>query len=188
SRGGAESIHWSNGGAQLHWSMGPTVFTAATDQFFRAVPADEDAPKFEPPTAGVSLAREVAADRPTGTVAFTGARVVTMARDDGGIIDDGVVVVTGHRIAAVGRRGQVTIPPGAKLVDVAGKTIIPGLVDAHAHGPYGTDELVPQQNWSLQVNLALGTTTIHDPSSRAAEAYAAAERPRAGLLIGPHIF
>ncbi len=188
SKGGAEWIHWTQGGAELHWSMGPTVYTAKADKFFRPGPAGEDAPKFEPPTTGVSLSREVAADRPSGTVAFTGAKVVTMARDDGGIIEDGVVVVSGHRIAAVGRRDQVAIPAGAKVVDVAGKTIIPGLVDAHAHGPYGSDELVPQQNWSLQVNLALGTTTIHDPSSRAAEVFAASERQRAGLLIGPHIF
>jgi len=188
SRGGAEWIHWTEGGKQLHWSMGPTVYSAATEKMFRAAPAGEDAAKFEPPTTGVSLAREVAADRPTGVVAFTGARVVTMAKADGGVIDDGVVVVNGHRIVAVGRKGEVAIPAGAKTVDVAGKTIIPGLVDAHAHGPYGTDELVPQQNWSLMVNLALGTTTVHDPSSRAAEVFAASERQQAGQIVGPHIF
>src|SRR5262249_31908875 len=142
----------------------------------------------EPPTTGVNLAREVAADRPTGTVAFTGARIVTMARADGGIIDAGVIVVSGHRIAAVGKKGEVQIPAGAKVVDVAGKTIIPGLVDAPAHGPYGVNELVPQQNWSLMTNLALGTTTIHDPSSRAAEVYEAAQLQQAGRIVGPHIF
>lgn len=188
SSGGADWIHWSNGGAQLHWTMGPTVFTAPAAQLFRDGPAPETAAKFEPPKTGVSLAMQVAADRPSGTVALTGARLLTMAKADGGVIDDGVVVVTNGRIAAVGKRGEVQIPAGAQTVDMTGKTIIPGLVDAHAHGPQGVDELVPQQNWSLMVNLALGTTTIHDPSSRAAEIFTAAELQRAGKIIGPRIF
>ncbi|MBU1378073.1 MAG: amidohydrolase family protein [Alphaproteobacteria bacterium] len=188
SSGGADWIHWTNGGAALHWTMGPTVYSAQTAALFRDAPAPENAPKFEPPKTGVSLSMQVAADRPTGTVALVGARVVTMAKADGGVIDDGVVVITGGRIVAVGKRGEVQIPAGAKTVDLAGKTIIPGLVDAHAHGPQGVDELVPQQNWSLMVNLALGTTTIHDPSSRAAEIFTAAEMQRAGKIVGPHIF
>ncbi|TAJ73840.1 MAG: amidohydrolase [Phenylobacterium sp.] len=188
SSGGADWIHWSNGGAELHWSMGPTVYTARTDALFRDAPAAEGAPKFEPPRTGVPLSMEVAADRPTGVVALTGARIVTMAKADGGVIDDGVIVIDGARIVAVGRKGEVQVPAGARVVDVAGKTIIPGLVDAHAHGPQGVDELVPQQNWSLMVNLALGTTTIHDPSSRAAEIFAAAELQRTGKIVGPHIF
>jgi imidazolonepropionase-like amidohydrolase/Tol biopolymer transport system component len=188
SSGGADWIHWSNGGAELHWSMGPTVYTARTDALFRDAPAAENAPKFEPPKTGVSLSMPAKADRPSGTVALTGARLVTMAKADGGVIDDGVIVISNGRIAAVGRKGEVTIPAGAKTVDVTGKTIIPGLVDAHAHGPQGVDELVPQQNWSLMVNLALGTTTIHDPSSRAAEIFTAAEMQRAGKIVGPHIF
>jgi len=188
SSGGADWIHWSNGGAELHWSMGPTVYTARTDALFRDGPAPENAPKFEPPKTGVSLSMQVDADRPSGAVALTGARLVTMAKADGGVIDDGVIVITNGRIAAVGKRGQVVIPAGARTVDLAGKTIIPGLVDAHAHGPQGVDELVPQQNWSLMVNLALGTTTIHDPSSRAAEIFTAAEMQRAGKILGPHIF
>jgi imidazolonepropionase-like amidohydrolase/Tol biopolymer transport system component len=188
SAGGADYLNWSNGGAQLHWSDGPTVFTVAANALFPSAPAGEDAAKFEPPTSGVSLAREVAADRPTGTVALTGARIVTMAAADGGVIDDGVIVVRGDRITAVGKRGAVTIPAGAKTVDLAGKTIIPGLIDAHAHGPEGDDEVVPQQNWSLIVNLALGTTTVHNPSSRASEIFAVSEMQRAGVIIGPRTF
>ena len=57
------------------------------------------------------------------------------------------------------------------VANLAGKTIIPGLIDAHAHGPQGEDEVVPQQNWSEVVNLALGTTTKHDPSARASEIF-----------------
>jgi imidazolonepropionase-like amidohydrolase/Tol biopolymer transport system component len=185
---GAEFIHWSGGGRRLHWSTGPTVYTADTAALFGSAPPAENAPKFQPPATGLNLSMEVAADRPSGTVALTGARIVTMAGADGGIIDDGVIVIRGDRILAVGPRGQVSIPAGAKTVDVAGKTIIPGLVDAHAHGPQGTDDLVPQQNWAQIANLAMGTTTTHDPSARAAEIFAAAEMQRAGKIVAPRIF
>ncbi|MDV3456028.1 amidohydrolase family protein [Sphingomonas sp. HF-S4] len=188
SAGGADYIHWSNDGTRLHWSLGPTLYTADTAQFFAGAPRGEDAPKFVPPASGVSLAREVTAAKPSGTVALTGARLVTMAGADGGIIDDGVVVIRGDRIVAVGPRASTPIPAGAKQVDVAGKTIIPGLVDAHAHGPAGSDELIPQSNWSMHQNLALGTTTIHDPSNRSSEIFAASEMQRAGLILGPRIF
>jgi imidazolonepropionase-like amidohydrolase len=185
---GADFIHWSSGGRRLHWSTGPTVYTADTAVLFGNAPPAENAPKFTPPTSGVSLSMEVAADRPTGTVAITGARIVTMATADGGIIDDGVIVVSGDRIAAVGRRGEVPVPAGARVVDAAGKTIIPGLVDAHAHGPQGEDGLVPQQNWSSIANLAMGSTTIHDPSASAAEIFVASEMQRAGKILAPRIF
>jgi imidazolonepropionase-like amidohydrolase/Tol biopolymer transport system component len=185
---GADFINWSQGGRKVHWSMGPTVYTADLATLFADAPREKDAPKFQPPRTGVSLSMEVPADKPTGIVALTGARIVTMAARDGGIIDDGVIVVRGDRIAAIGRRGDVAIPAGAKLVDVTGKTIIPGLVDAHAHGAQGEDELVPQQNWSAMANLAFGTTTIHDPSARSAEIFPASELQRAGRILSPRIF
>jgi imidazolonepropionase-like amidohydrolase/Tol biopolymer transport system component len=188
SSDGADYIHWSSNGRRLHWSLGPTVFTADTAALFPSAPPGENPAKFQAPRTGVSLAMEVEADRPTGTVALTGARLVTMAAEDGGVIEDGVVVVRGDRILAVGRRGEVGIPAGAANVDVSGKTIIPGLIDAHAHGPQGSDELVPQQNWSSIVNLALGTTTIHNPSARSSEIFPAAERQQAGRNLGPRIF
>ncbi|WBH15394.1 amidohydrolase family protein [Sphingomonas radiodurans] len=188
SAGGADYIHWSNDGTRLHWSLGPTLYTVDTGSLFASAPRAEGTPSFTPPTTGVSLAMEADAKKPSGTVAITGARLVTMAGADGGIIDDGVVVIRGDRIVAVGPRGSTAIPAGATLVDAAGKTIIPGLVDAHAHGPAGSDELIPQRNWSLMQNLALGTTTIHDPSNRSSEIFAAAEMQRAGLIMGPRIF
>ncbi|WP_254447742.1 amidohydrolase family protein [Sphingomonas sp. ID1715] len=185
---GADFLNWSDGGRKLHWSLGPTVYTASSDAFFASAPAGENAPKFQPPKSGVSLAMEVAADKPTGTVALTGARIVTMANADGGIVDDGVIVIRGDRIVAVGPRASVQVPAGAKTVDLAGKTIIPGLVDAHAHGPQGVDGTTPQQNWSDIVNLAMGATTIHDPSSRSSEIFPAAEMQRAGKILAPRIF
>jgi imidazolonepropionase-like amidohydrolase len=73
-------------------------------------------------------------------------------------------------------------------VDVAGKYIIPGLIDAHAHGSQGEDDLVPQQNWEAMAHLAFGVTTVHDPSSTSSEIFPAGEMQRAGLILAPRTF
>ena len=188
SKGGASYIGWADNGRTLTWSMGPTLYRADVQQLFANAPLPDGAPRFTPPQSGISLARTVQADKPSGTVALTGARILTMSGNDAGVIDNGTVVITGDRIAAVGATGSVTVPSGAKMIDMAGKTIMPGIVDAHAHGGYGQGDLVPQQNWVMLQQLALGTTTIHDPSSQASTAFAAAERQRAGMLLAPRIF
>jgi imidazolonepropionase-like amidohydrolase/Tol biopolymer transport system component len=188
SGSGAEYIHWSDGGRRLHWSRGATLFSADLASLFTNAPADEKAPKFVPPTDGVSLAMTHTASKRRGTVVITGAKIVTMAGADGGIIDNGAIVIEGDRITAVGPLASITIPAGAVTVDATGKTIVPGFVDAHAHGGHGDDELIPQQNWSEIVNLAMGTTTSHNPSSRASEIFVSSEMQRAGLILAPRIF
>ncbi len=180
SQGGGDFIHFSGGGARVHWSIGPTLYTADTRVAYH--------PGYKAPQSGIRLARTVRSDKPAGTVALTGARVVTMRGADGGVIENGTVLVQGDRILAIGPNGSVPVPAGTPTVDVSGKTIVPGFIDAHAHGPQGENGFVPQQNWSAQANLALGTTTIHDPSNRASEVFAAAEMQRAGLILAPRIF
>ncbi|MGB1175578.1 MAG: amidohydrolase family protein, partial [Luminiphilus sp.] len=135
--------------------------------------------------ANLSIA--IDSDRPRGIVALTNARIITMNthRD---VIDNGVVVIEDNRIAALGRASDIEIPEGAKRVDLGGKTLLPGYIDAHAHGPYGRDDIIPQNNWSLLAHLALGVTTVHNPSSRAAQVFPAAEYQRAGKILGPRIF
>jgi imidazolonepropionase-like amidohydrolase/Tol biopolymer transport system component len=190
SSDGAEWIHWSNGGTKLHWSLGPTLFSADRAAMFADAPPAKDAkpPKFEPPKSGVSLSITVPTDKPKGKVALIGARIVTMAGADGGVIDNGIVLIEGNRIAAIGSAAAMTIPAGTPTVNVSGKTIIPGLVDAHAHGPYGVDEMNLQANWAEMVNLAMGVTTRHDPSSKAALVYPQLEMVRTGAVIGPRSF
>ena len=188
SGSGAEYMHWSNGGSRLHWTRGPTLMSADLSQMFASAPTDDKAAKFVPPTDGVSLSMTRDAARPGGAVLITGARIVTMAGADGGIIDNGAILIEGDRIAAVGSAGTLTVPAGTRTIDAAGKTIVPGFVDAHAHGPHGSDELVPQQNWSEIANLAMGTTTSHNPSSCASELFVSSEMQRAGLILAPRIF
>src|SRR5215470_11725568 len=65
--------------------------------------------------------------------AFEGARLIV---GDGSVIENAAIVVTGDRITAVGRRGEVVAPAGAASVDVTGKTVMPALVDDHVHMGY----------------------------------------------------
>ena len=74
----------------------------------------------------------------------------------------------------MGPRGQVQVPAGAHVVDAAGKTIIPGLVDVHWHGAFGTDDIIPEHNWVTYASLVFGVTTLHDPSNDTATIFAAA--------------
>ena len=52
---------------------------------------------------------------------------------------DSVVIVEGSKIAAVGRKGRVQVPHGAREIAARGKTIVPGFVDVHLHGAGGHD-------------------------------------------------
>jgi len=72
----------------------------------------------------------VVAQAPAVTV-FEGARLIT--GDGGTPIEDSAFVVEGNRITQVGRKGAVTVPAGARRVDLTGKTVMPGIVDAHGH-------------------------------------------------------
>ncbi len=187
---GGQYLHWSGGGRSLSWSLGPTLYSADTASFIRALPAgdDKEKPGYAAPKKGVSLAMSAYSDKPEGQIALTGAKIITMADAAGGIIEDGVILIDRNRIRAVGRRGEVAIPAGARQVDVTGKTIIPGLIDAHAHGSQGEDDLIPQQNWEAMAHLAFGVTTVHDPSSTSTEIFPAAEMQRAGLILAPRTF
>lgn len=179
SRDGGRFPTWS--GSTLSWTTGPAFFSTDAIAALRT-------PGFSPPADALSLAIDVRADKPSTTVALVGARVVTMADAAGGIVDDGVVVIRGNRILAVGPRASVAIPAGARIVDVQGKTIIPGLIDAHAHGPQADNGLIPQQNWNAMAHLAFGVTTIHDPFNDSSEVFPASELQRAGLILAPRIF
>lgn len=175
----------------LTWTVGPELFRAEMEQLFAAkAPPGENgagdvAEKHGERIADLTVTQP--ADKPSGVVALTGARIVTM-NDAGQVIEDGVVVIHDNRIAAVGAANAVQIPPEAKRLDLGGRTVMPGLIDIHAHGPQGVNEIVPQQNWSALAHLALGVTTIHDPSNQASEIFTAAEYQRAGKILASRLF
>ncbi len=189
---GATYMNWS--GARLNWTLGPTLFSASLDDMLPDAPApehddEEAAPEgYEPPESGVDLSITFDADKPSGTLALVGARIITMADEDGGVIENGVVLIEDNRITAIGSAASMTYPAGTPQFDLTGKTIMPGLIDAHAHGPQGTDDIIPHQNWNTMAHLAFGVTTVHDPSNAASHAFSASEYQRAGEILAPRIY
>lgn len=169
-------MHWSNDSQRVSWSTGPDFLTAnVTDALTR----DEPAP------SSVNLSMEIPSSSPRGLVAITGARLITMnPRND--VINNGTLIIRDNRIEAIG--DDLAIPDGARVFDAAGKTIIPGMIDAHAHGPYGRGDIIPEQNYHALAHLAFGVTTLHNPSSRANQVFAAAEYQRSGKILAPRLF
>ena len=99
-----------------------------------------------------------------GSLAFVGARIIDGTAAEP--IEDGVLVITDGRIRTVGPRSAVTIPDGAQQIDVSGKTIMPGLINAHGHvgdtlglsgGEYTTENLLRQ----LSLYARYGITTVN---------------------------
>ena len=144
----------------------------------------EDKNKFEPESYEIDLSLPHA--RPDGRFALTGARIITM--DGNQVIEEGTVVVDGNRIAAVGPSSEVMVPDDVRKFDVSGKTIMPGLIDVHAHLGYASLDVNPQKDWQYYANLAYGVTTVHDPSASTPTIFSQAEMVAAGLMTGPRIF
>lgn len=93
-------------------------------------------------------------------------------------IRDGVVLVRGRTIEAIGPRENVLLPRGTTQVDVAGSWIIPGLIDAHAH----------VERWALQRYIAYGVTTVRDVHNTADSSFAMSEAADLGTGLSPRIY
>jgi len=192
SRDAGFFLHWSSNSRRLHWTMGPEFFSRDLTRSFAFLGSGtaEEAKPAEPEATGVAIGFSAAADVPAGAVALTGARIVTMAQAAGqpAVIENGTVIVEGNRISAVGPAARVTIPANARRVDLKGRTIVPGFIDAHAHVFTEGDGIPARSSWPLLANLAFGVTTMHDPSNDLELVFANAEMIRAGLKLGPRLY
>ncbi len=174
-RGGYE-ITWSADSRRLHWLLGQTLFSASV--------ADRVSADVKPAVVPTTLGLQVPVDKPQGAIAFANGRIITMKGDE--VIERGTIVIDGNRIVAVGPAGSVAIPKAAKVIDVSGKTLMPGLIDMHGHLDIGEDDyLMPQKQPSHYAALAFGTTTNFDPSGAELPGYAAGEMKLAGVTVGP---
>ncbi len=122
--------------------------------------------------------------RPRGVLALTHARVITMQGEK--VIEDATLVLEGDRIRSVETGGGV--PPGAVVRDCTGKTILPGLIDVHAHLHYTAGDVLPEQEWRYLTALDFGVTTVHDPSASTDLVFTQAEEVEAGFMKGPRVY
>jgi imidazolonepropionase-like amidohydrolase len=94
----------------------------------------------------------------TGVTVFEGARVIV--GDGRAPIENAAFVVTGNRITEVGRAGQVRVPAGATRVNLAGKTVMPAIVDTHTHLSQTremlTDDLKRRAFYGVGAAMSLG--------------------------------
>ncbi len=111
---------------------------------------------------------------PAAGLAFTHARVLDV--EHGTWRADQTVVIVGDKIAAVGPK--VTIPAGAEVVDLAGRALVPGLVDMHSH--LGDSDGV--------LDIASGVTTVRDVGNDPDKLDDFKQRWDAGTAIGPHVY
>ena len=178
-----EYLHWSGDSQRLHWALGPELYTRELKQSFAFI---QGAPQTipEPPKSGINIGFKQKSHVPSGRVALTGARIITMKGDE--VLENGTVLINGNRIEAIGP--DVNVPADAHVIDASGKTILPGFVDVHWHGSMGEEDVIPEQSWVNYASLAFGVTTIHDPSNDNSEIFASSELARAGMITAPRIF
>jgi len=190
---GGQFPAWGAEGQRVHFSAGNAHFrydlaaARAAEDSAEAAPdslrEDDDGPVYKPEETRIQV--DAPRDVPRGTVALRGARVITMEGDE--VIENADLVVENNRIAAVGKRGTGEIPDGAETIDVSGHTIIPGLVDTHAHlrPSWG---LHKTQVWQYLINLAYGVTTTRDPQTSTTDVLTYADKVRSGRMLGPRIY
>jgi len=151
---------------------------------------------------GLFLIPVVSAQTPANhspiTLAIVGGQVVdgTGAQP----ISDGVVLIAGDRIAAVGHAGAIEIPKGAKIIQAGGMTVMPGLIDMHVHlclighadedhfvRIYGNREEREIMPASAHQYLMNGVTTVRDVGSPI-EIVKVRDRINRGELVGARVF
>ena len=202
SRIGGDWMGWNSDSKHVFYSLGRAFFqydlaradSLAADSTAAAPPARSDARPAGPASgpnkpvyeaARIDVALTAPKDRPSGSVVLRGARIITMKGDL--VIARGDVVVTNNRIAGVGEQGSVTVPTGAKVIDVSGKTIMPGLIDVHAHmwPQWGVHSPQP---YMYTANLAYGVTTTRDPQTSTSDVISYGDAVDVGQIIGPRIY
>jgi Tol biopolymer transport system component len=125
---------------------------------------------------------------PKGTIVLRGATVITMKGDLGHeeVLKNADIVVENNRIKSVGARGSV--PAGAKVFDVSGKTITPGFIDTHAHWFEIRRGILDTQNWNFLANVAYGVTSGLDVQTATNDMFAYEDLVDTGEIIGLRAF
>lgn len=184
SKNAGISLHWSASNDKIFWTLGgdyiqKSIVNNTTNPF-----AKTNLGENLETTISINLVTK--SDVPEGRIAFKNARIITMNGDE--VIEDGTIVINQNKIEQIGNTKSITIPSDAKVYKMNGKTIMPGIVDVHAHVGAFRNGLSTQKHWQFYANLAFGVTTSHDPSVHTAAAFTLEELQKSGHLVGPRMF
>lgn len=206
---GGEFPAWSADSKYVHWSLGASHFRydlAAGAHFRDSLKAAEKAEKENPvkkdsvadsdevkekdakktyEAREIKIALTYALDIPEGTLLLQNARIITMEGNE--ILESGDLLIRNNRIVAVGPKGTLDIPSDTKIMDLTGKTVVPGFVDTHAHmwPAWGVHR---NKVWVYDANLAYGVTTTRDPQTATTDVLTYSDMVNAGLMTGPRIY
>ena len=185
ARDAGVNIHWSANSSKVMWTLGDEYFSNTLNEKFSFLPGAASTPA-EMPKNGLKIGLQGVVDKPSGRIAFSNARIITMNGEQ--VIENGTIVIKDNKIEAIGDAASTPIPADAKQYDAAGKTIMPGLVDSHAHIGAFRYGIPAQQNWQFMANLAFGVTTAHDPSANTETVFTLSELQKTGTLVGPRLY
>jgi Tol biopolymer transport system component len=214
---GADYFAWADDGKTITWAVGSSLFrepvsaitfeppkeekkegeeksgekkdaAASSDEAKKDEKKEEKKPeKFKEQDTNVeeiAIDLEVPRKTPKGTIVLRGATVITMKGDE--VLKNADVVVENNRIKSVGAKGSV--PAGAKVFSVAGKTIVPGFVDTHAHWTEIRRGILDTQNWGFLANLAYGVTSGLDVQTGTNDMFAYQDLVDTGDILGLRAF
>ncbi|HMD68450.1 MAG TPA: hypothetical protein VKF42_06170, partial [Chitinivibrionales bacterium] len=211
---GADYFNWADDGKTITWAIGASYFREPLSAISFEPPKEEEKKDGDKKDAGAPSAdaskeekkdekkvekklkeedknvQETAVDlevprkTPKGAIVLRGATVVTMKGDE--VLKNADIVVEDNRIKSVGPKGAV--PAGAKVFDVAGKTIVPGFIDTHAHWTEIRRGILDTQNWAFLANLAYGVTAGLDVQTGTNDMFAYQDLVDAGDIIGLRAF
>ena len=184
SKNAGINLHWAANNSKVFWTLGDEYFSKSiinntTNPFAKTNLITDD-------VAGIKINLKTKSDIPEGRIAFKNARIITM--DGNEVIEDGTIIIHKNKIEKIGKTSDITIPADAKVYKMLGKTIMPGMVDVHAHVGAFRNGLSTQKHWQFYANLAFGVTTSHDPSVHTAAAFTFEELQKSGQLVGPRMF
>jgi len=180
------NLHWSADSKSLRWTYGNEYYDTPLENRFKFLRGDTDElPALD--TIGSKIDLRIKTDRPKGAILLTNARVITM-NSNNDVIENGSVFIEGNRIKWIKAGLERSMADDVTVIDCKGKTIMPGLVDVHAHLGTFRQGMSPQKQWSYYANLAFGVTTTHDPSVNSEMTFAQAEMVQAGEMVGPRVY
>ncbi len=186
SRDAGSYLHWSPDSRRVYWSLGPDLYKRDVSATFAFETMDTTTLAKDPESKGIPIGFKAAADKPTGKLALVGATAITMNGTE--VIPNATILVDRNRITYVGTGDNIRYGSDVKRVDVTGKYIMPGFVDAHAHIGTGSSGIAPHINSGFLASVAFGTTTMHDPSNETSMVFSTSETARANGWIAPRLF